>query len=126
MVIYTIRSVFPTCRIFRENPPPELVANEPDFTNMVIFCKKSTNAPLQFRQPNKADYLYSRARKAFLYPQFEIPESAFMVMGNPEAARKMILKKGQTKELEKEHTRSAVGHWSLMRTVLPDNVWQDW
>ena len=125
MIVWTIRTVFPSCRIFRENPHG-LPAGLSDFTNMVVFCKKTGNTPLTFRSPIEADYLNSGARKEFLFPQYEIFESAFTVNGGPPEIEKMILKKGQTKKLEELQMKSAIGHWNLMRTVLPPKIWENW
>jgi hypothetical protein len=89
---------------------------------MVIFCKHpSTNTPLTFRQPVLADFLESGARQQHLYPrpELEIKKAVFELQGP-------VLKRGQTKQLEMWHRRSAVGHWKIMRTVLPDVVWENW
>ena len=37
-----------------------------------------------------------------------------------------ILRQGQTKELESSQLRSAIGHWYVMRSVLPDVIWETW
>lgn len=131
MVIYTIRTIFPTCRIFRESPPPPTLNfatsdPEPDFTNMVIFCKKSSGTQLRFREPVEADFLRSSARKSYLYPRHEVPDSAYVIGGGPEEVEKLILRKGKTKQLEKLHMKSAVGHWKLMRNVIPAKIWESW
>jgi hypothetical protein len=33
---------------------------------------------------------------------------------------------GSRKEQEKERRQSALGHWKIMRGVLPDEVWENW
>ncbi len=127
-VIRTIFSVFPTCRIFREALPEEPPSESPsekteDFTNMVIFCKhpSSSDKPLTFRQPLLTDFLESGARQQYLFPkpELEIKKEVFELEGP-------VLKRGQTRHLERWHRRSAVGHWRIMRTVLPDVVWENW
>ena len=85
---------------------------------MVIFCKRSST-PLKFRSPVEADFLGSGARKAFLLPKHEIQSDTF----DPLAA---VLKRGQTKQLLAWQSKSANGHWKIMRTVLPDAVWENW
>ena len=133
-VIATIFSIFPTCRIFREalpeNPPSSLASSpEGDFTNMVIFCKHpSSFSPLTFRQPVRADFLDSGARQQYLYPrpELEIPRALFGMAGGTGQGQVQVLKRGQTGQLERWHRRNAVGHWGIMRGVLPDTVWENW
>jgi hypothetical protein len=93
---------------------------------MVIFCKHpSSNSPstkpLTFRQPVISDFLESGARQQHLYPrpELEIPKESFELEGE-------VLKRGRTKQLEAWHKRSAVGHWRIMREVLPAVVWENW
>ena len=92
-----------------------------DFTNMVIFC---TNDPakIAFRKPVTTDYLGSRAREAFLVPKFEIEGSYFEAQEDDGG----VLSRNDTSRLTKWQEKSAVGHWNVMRTVLPDYVWQGW
>jgi hypothetical protein len=37
-----------------------------------------------------------------------------------------IMKRGQEHALAKWQSRSAVGHWAVMRTVMPARVWENW
>ncbi|KHN99112.1 spermine/spermidine synthase [Metarhizium album ARSEF 1941] len=123
-VIYrTIKQVFPTCRIFREMPPDmEAVKTTGlDFTNMVIFCKKTDDSPLSFRRPTAKDFLQSPAREEFLPLPNEIPETD-MLLGEDEG----ILTRNETSKLAKWHETSAIGHWSLMRLAIPAMVWERW
>lgn len=122
MVIQTILSVFPSCRIFRESEPPTEEAvreSGQDFTNVVIFCKKS-DTPVTFRSPVAGDFLRSRARDMFLVPKHEVTiedfkaEDVGLLMGNG------------TAELEAGQGVSAVGHWEVMRTVIPPKIWELW
>ncbi|KAI1380523.1 S-adenosyl-L-methionine-dependent methyltransferase [Hypoxylon crocopeplum] len=123
IVINTIREVFPTCRIFREGAPPSaetVEENGRDFDNVMVFCTK-TGGKVTFRQPIEADFLSSLARKAFLLPKHEVDESAF------EAAEHAgILRANETEKLAKWHDQSALGHWAVMRTVIPSHIWQNW
>ena len=122
MVIQTILAVFPSCRIFRESEPPtdeDVLKSGQDFTNVVIFCKKS-DEPLKFRDPVAGDFLRSRARDLFLVPRHEVSlndfkaEEAGLLMGNGTAG------------LEAGQGASAIGHWEVMRTVVPAAVWELW
>ncbi|KAJ9151398.1 Spermine/spermidine synthase [Pleurostoma richardsiae] len=124
IVVQTIRQVFPSCRIFREHPrnEEEVERDGRDFTNMVIFCTKSSRE-LTFREPTDADMLGSRTRKMFLKPEYEVFDSDFTASGVDETA---VVKKDQTEELAKYHERSALGHWAIMRVVLPKLVWENW
>ena len=87
---------------------------------MVIFCKKSPTQ-LKFRKAVKADFLGSGARESFLSPkhELEIAPKNFQLEGD-------ILRTGKTKHLERWHRQSALGHWRVMRTVLPAAVWENW
>ncbi|KAK2754425.1 hypothetical protein FQN54_007069 [Arachnomyces sp. PD_36] len=120
LIVRTIKSIFPSCRVFREDEPkPD--PGERDFTNMVIFCKKA-KSPLTFRRPVEADYLQSRARQIFLEPQHEIPPETFALKENEQK----ILKEGETANLRSWQTQSAIGHWKIMRTVIPPGVWENY
>lgn len=139
LVIRTIQSVFPSCRIFREDEPtggkagssgrsgdpPAASSSEDggDFTNMVIFCQNSPTR-LTFRPPTPGDYLGSGARQQFLLPRWEIDPATFG-RGRGEE-EEVLLRTGRTAELERHQTRSAVDHWAIMRRVLPAEVWQLW
>lgn len=124
VVIRTIKAVFPECRIFRENDGSE----EPDealgFINMVVFCKKSRASPLAFRQPNEMDYLGSQARKSYMYPRREIDSRVFDIAND--STDKGILETGKTSVLERTHVTNAIGHWNIMRKVLPAQVWENY
>ncbi|KAK0385243.1 hypothetical protein NLU13_7719 [Sarocladium strictum] len=121
IIVNTINEVFPTCRIFRESPPDPSVleAANMDFTNMVIFCKK-TDTPLTFRHAVVEDFLHSRARQMYLEPKHEIMQSE--LYGEDVG----ILMRNNTEVLTKWHESSAVGHWAVMRTVLPPKIWEMW
>ncbi|RKU49177.1 hypothetical protein DL546_008746 [Coniochaeta pulveracea] len=122
VVVRTIREVFPSCRIFREHPRDEALVEKTgsDFTNMVIFCTKLSE-PISFRKPTQRDLLNSPSREAFLLPKNEVKDEDFLV-GREEG----VLFRNDTDKLEKWHQTSALGHWAIMRTVLPDAVWENW
>ncbi|KAI5922417.1 S-adenosyl-L-methionine-dependent methyltransferase [Camillea tinctor] len=129
IVVNTVKEVFPSCRIFREGPPPseeKLEEEGRDFDNVIIFCTKLTSSsggkqPITFRKPVEGDYLQSLARKAYLLPQHEVPPSAFSPLDEVG-----ILRVNETEKLAKWHDQSAMGHWAVMRTVLPKEIWQLW
>ncbi|KAH8701819.1 spermine/spermidine synthase family protein [Talaromyces proteolyticus] len=123
LVVRTIRSVFPLCRIFRENGSDKSDSDPLGFTNMVIFCKKTSKEPLNFRAPQPNDYLGSKSRKAYMYPQHEINPNIFGA-GDTDT-NQQVLQIGKTELLKKYHTQSAIGHWKIMRTVLPAKVWEN-
>ncbi|KAL2021243.1 hypothetical protein VTK56DRAFT_7322 [Thermocarpiscus australiensis] len=143
IVVRTIRAVFPACRIFREHPRDEadFAKTGRDFTNMVIFCVKQATSPqhqqqqqqrsrISFRMPNERDLLNSPSRRAFLLPQYEVREEDFVVARGKEEEEEEeeegILRKNETGRLAKWHEMSALGHWTVMRKVLPDAVWEAW
>ncbi|KAL6718771.1 Two-component response regulator SSK1p [Lecanora helva] len=116
-VFATVSYVFPNCRFFRETPPPLSTIKE-DYTNLVMFCRKTTEA-FTFRKPHEADLLGSPARREHLFPQNEITDMKPMAKENCS-----ILRNGRTEWLEASQLRSARGHWYVMRKVLPDIVWE--
>ena len=90
---------------------------------MVMFCRKM-NESFTFRDPVEADCLGSQARRYHLLPQHEVDASYFN--GRVSGEEQGILRRGRTQELEAFQRESAVGHWRIMRTVLPDIVWESW
>ncbi|KAI4244242.1 MAG: hypothetical protein LQ352_006870 [Teloschistes flavicans] len=139
-VVRTVLEVFPTCRLFREEPAPTTTATTknagrratlPDFTNMVLFCRKVPGA-FTFRKPTEADYLGSGAREYALLPRHEVDSSSFFPPSaenvEGEGEEDVIIRKKNTrrKEVEKAQLESAMGHWGVMRSVLPDAVWENW
>lgn len=122
IIVRTITEVFPTCRIFRESPADAaaIETGAADFTNMVIFCKKTTT-PLKFRRAIDRDFLHSLARREFLEPKHEIQLADFLA-GEDTG----MLRKNNTASFEKWHQTSARGHWAVMRTVLPASIWERW
>ena len=88
-----------------------------------MFCLKIEGA-FTFRDPGPDDFIGSQARRYHLLPKHEIHADYFADGGNVE--RLGILKRGQTQKLEAFQRESAVGHWRIMRTVLPDVIWENW
>ena len=123
-IVSTILAVFPTCRIFRESAPLGSGATE-DFTNMVLFCRKSAANSFTFRDPTDADFLGTGARKEYLMPRLEIDASTFGVDGQTIDETKVIYK-GTIKTLARSQEKSRLGHWQVMRGVIPDTVWENW
>lgn len=133
LITNTIRSVFGpfSCRIFREHPRDDAQAsahNGRDFTNMVIFCTKSS-AGITFRNPTERDLLNSPSREAFLLPKWEVTDEDLLRGVNrsaAEAEKLGVLRRNETERLEKWQEGSALGHWEIMRGVLPEVVWVNW
>ncbi|KAK4164494.1 polyamine aminopropyltransferase [Cladorrhinum sp. PSN259] len=125
IIVETIKTVFPTCRNFREHPRDDLLFQKTggDFTNMVIFCTKQTSGKLRFRNPTERDMLNSPSRQAFLMPQHEVKDTDFVAPSEESAG---VLRKNETERLVKWHEMSATGHWGIMRTVLPAAIWEAW
>ncbi|KAF2265115.1 S-adenosyl-L-methionine-dependent methyltransferase [Lojkania enalia] len=128
LVLNTIHSVFPACRLFRDTPrPDDWVPGNPDFINMVVFCVKNDHDKgkfaLMFREADEDDWRGSLARRTFLRPKDELEIEFDYTL--PEQGGK-VMKRGDVGELEKWHNQGAVSHWKIMRTVLPDAVWEMW
>lgn len=130
-MVNTIRAVFPACRMFREHPRDEkdFAATGVDFTNMVIFCTKQPQqagaepSGISFREPTARDLLNSPSREAFLLPKHEVLDSDLVESVGAAAG---VLRRNETERLVKWHEQSALGHWAVMRTVLPEAVWKAW
>ncbi|KAF8457472.1 S-adenosyl-L-methionine-dependent methyltransferase [Terfezia claveryi] len=123
MVIETIRSVFGHCKVFREDDPGD-EEKAIDFTNMVIFCTKST-APFRFRPAFEKDYLNTYSRQSFLYPKFEVDlVKLFGKDGNREPYD--VLDGRTIEEFEEMQRRGAVHHWEIMRTVIKKEGWENY
>ncbi|KAL2812389.1 S-adenosyl-L-methionine-dependent methyltransferase [Aspergillus granulosus] len=120
LAVRTIKSIFPTCRLYREEAHSEVA---PDFTNMVIFCTKSLSNPIAFRDPVPADFLGSRFRSRYLVPRHEVDAQRFAAI---EQGGRAVLYDKEVNRLHKYQDRGALEHWSIMRTVLPDAVWEGW
>ncbi|KAF2114146.1 S-adenosyl-L-methionine-dependent methyltransferase [Lophiotrema nucula] len=128
LVLNTIHSVFPACRLFRDNPRAETWApGDPDFINMVVFCVKNDHDKgkfaIQFRQADEDDWKGSIARQNFLRPKDEL-EVGYEFRSVESGGS--VMKMSGVGELEKWHKQGAVSHWRIMRTVLPDGVWEMW
>ncbi|KAL5357577.1 S-adenosyl-L-methionine-dependent methyltransferase [Aspergillus floccosus] len=120
LTVRTILAVFPSCRIFREDVASE---DNVEFTNMVVFCKKSSATPLQFRDPVPADFLGSKFRESYLMPKHEIDPARFRTV---EKGGRSVLVAKETGRLDKYQDRGALEHWQIMRKVVPDAVWENW
>ncbi|CAL5872041.1 uncharacterized protein PFLUO_LOCUS6298 [Penicillium psychrofluorescens] len=123
LIVRTIQSVFPSCRIFREEAPGGADEENPNFTNLVLFCKKSTRTPLRFREPVEADFLRSKSRESYLVPKHELDPDMFAAV--PKNGRAVLVQK-EVGRLHKFQDRGALEHWAIMRKVLPDAVWENW
>ncbi|KAI1429809.1 S-adenosyl-L-methionine-dependent methyltransferase [Xylaria sp. FL1777] len=123
IVVNTIKDIFPSCRVFRENEPPsedKVEEDGRDFDNVMIFCV-NTDDTITFRKPIESDYLQSLSRRQFLVPQYEVPLSA--ISTRDEVG---ILRANETEKLAKWHDQSALRHWEVMRTVIPSEIWNQW
>ena len=122
--------MFPNCRLFRETDPVESSSptSTSDFENMVLFCRKAKDI-FDFRQPTESDCLGSQSRRMLLKPRYEIPLQDFVgekVGGRWNLDSDKILRKERVRELKKWHAIGAARHWRIMRTVMPDIVWERW
>jgi hypothetical protein len=128
LVLNTIHAIFPACRLFRDQPAPETQnEGEADFINMVVICVKNDEGKgkeaITFREPEQKDYLGSIARQNFLMPKEELEVKYKYI--KPEDGGK-TMSKNDVGELERYHKEGAVSHWKIMRTVLPEGVWEMW
>lgn len=118
MILNTIHTVFPSCRIFRESARSS--SDDTDFINMVVFCTKSAGKKITFKKPTEADFGGSLSRRQHLVPKDELEVKFVFDKGAK------VLKRGETQELESHQRRGALSHWHIMRTVLDAGVWENW
>lgn len=123
LIYRTILEIFPSCRVFREDDQvgedgKAMVDGQGEFTNMVFICNKGSK-PVKFRKAVDADFLGSASRKAYMVPKHEVSASKFEREGD-------ILTSRNLRILEKMQVKSAIGHWKLMRTIIPAAVWENW
>ncbi|KAK2834869.1 hypothetical protein FQN49_006831 [Arthroderma sp. PD_2] len=120
LVVRAITSTFPSCRIFRDNKPLPGSSSRRDLTNMTIFCKK-TPGTIKFRIPTPQDYLGTYSRKESLIPRLEFSPDAF---SKDAEGKEDALGPSAPKELAYWQFQGAIGHWHVMRSVLPGSVWE--
>jgi hypothetical protein len=88
---------------------------------MVIFCTNAAD-DVKFRKPTEKDLLGSGARKMFLLPNHEVDQSVFAL----EEGDGGILSRNDTERFRGWQEKSAMGHWAVMRTVIPEKIWEGW
>ena len=60
-----------------------------------------------------------------MWPKHEVDQEMFQ--SEDEEEQIGVLKAGKTMQmLQKWQEHSALGHWAIMRTVIPDKVWENW
>ena len=109
VVLATILDAFAYCRAFAD------VDSDTEHLNMVVFCSRR---PLHFRKAHESDFLGSHQRRQALR-DFQTREVTLHRVS--EGARLTDANAGDldaSKEIE--------DHWHVMRSVLPDYVWQLW
>lgn len=89
----------------------------------VMFCTKYT-APYEFRAPVESDFLGSYARQRFLFPRYEINLEKYWADIADDSYE--ILTESNIGKLNAWQKISAVGHWGVIRTVVPDVVWENY
>ena len=120
MALHTIATVFNNCRFFRDHPP-STEDGSVDFANLVAFCKK-LKGEWTFREPIEADFLSSQARRQHLKPEHEVDVRKLtegLGVDN-------VLREEHAAFLQREQYKSAHEHWKIMRSLLPDAVWELW
>lgn len=79
---------------------------------------------IDFRPPTERDLLNSPARQGFLIPKHEVLDKDLLIPGISDDHG--ILTANDTEKLARWHEQSALGHWAIMRIVLPPVVWENW
>jgi hypothetical protein len=117
--------------LFCLNTPQEKLKNSKDI------------AEITFREPTESDFAGSIARRNHLPPPKELEieydfspddEMTSVQDGLSESEkrrrekeiRKNLLTVDSMGAFAEKQKKSAVDHWGIMRTVLPDAVWENW
>lgn len=109
VVLATILDAFAYCRTFAD------VDSDTEHLNMVVFCSRR---PLHFREARESDFLGSHQRRQALQ-DFQTREiTLHRVVEGARLTDANAGKLGSPREIE--------DHWHIMRSVLPDYVWQFW
>lgn len=87
-----------------------------------MFCTKAAT-PYTFRAPTESDLLGSHARRRFLSPRYEINLERYW---GENSADGPILAQKNISALDAWQRISAVGHWGVIRTVVPAAVWENY
>lgn len=58
-----------------------------------------------------------------MYPRHEIDPKVFDAADD--MTDQQLLQVGKTSLIEAYHVQNAIGHWNIMREVLPARVWQN-
>ncbi|CCM04878.1 uncharacterized protein FIBRA_07072 [Fibroporia radiculosa] len=122
-IILTLESVFGACRAFSDELNPDQEARS-QYHNWVFFCTPS-NSALTFRAPRTSDYLGSLQRRQIFstLSQREI-DLAPVRDGVSEKQRSQYILTDASNSLGKWQETEALHHWSIMREVLPDTIWE--
>jgi hypothetical protein len=100
---------------------------------MVVYCVK-TPTPILWRLTKNEDYLDTLSRRAHLPPDEghelkveNIGGKMKKVGGKEEPWGKWdIITNSNTSIVEAYRKEGAIRHWEIMRTVMPDAVWETW
>ncbi|KAI0375810.1 S-adenosyl-L-methionine-dependent methyltransferase [Pilatotrama ljubarskyi] len=122
-IVSTLQASFPRCRGFYDSlEPSHNVTSE--FLNWVFFCTLSSD-PLEFRRPVNADYLGSYLRRHVFTHLHEREANVSAVVAEiPRDKREQYVLKDAANPLGDWQQKEAVGHWKIMRGVLPDVFWE--
>ncbi|KAI4182745.1 MAG: hypothetical protein LQ346_006495, partial [Caloplaca aetnensis] len=77
-----------------------------------------------FRAPTPADLRGSQARAQHLLPRWEVPPPHYSAQPGEEDRR--VIRAEDVRGLRAGQAESARGHWKVMRSVLPDEAWENW
>ncbi|EIW61205.1 uncharacterized protein TRAVEDRAFT_56579 [Trametes versicolor FP-101664 SS1] len=122
-VINTLQVSFPRCRAFYDSLEQSHNMTS-EFLNWVFFCTLSPQ-PLEFRRPVDADFLGSYLRRhVFLQLPEREADLSEVIDSIPVDGREKYLLKDGANPLGEWQAKEAIGHWKIMRGVLPDTYWE--
>ncbi|BGP32808.1 hypothetical protein JCM10296v2_004592 [Rhodotorula toruloides] len=135
-ILSTLLSVFPHCRAFEDVPHtasgPAESTSDNTFRNMVILCSKEWYAPVELREPLKADFLdypspMIRHSVFASFRQHEIDLTRFKPAPDDHGVGTWLLRdKNDVRRVEAAQLDEVGMHWGAMEKVLPPGVWARW
>lgn len=146
-VVFTVDTVFDgQCRMFSDSPSStsssssKMKEKHDGFANFVIFCRNSPGK-IVFRKPTAADFLGSISRQHYLLPRPEAEVDIHLWSKSSKAAaaktdteeagslsvddENLLLHEHDEAAWRSQQVASALKHWHIMRTVLPDAIWEN-
>ncbi|KAH9938638.1 uncharacterized protein B0H18DRAFT_1112769 [Fomitopsis serialis] len=127
-IVVTLESMFGHCRAFCDEMDP--YEQPQPYHNWLLVCSKSPNTPLTFRAPTSADFLGSPQRANVLSTlsrrevDLQHVRDAIATLDEKKREEYLLMDAKIAGTISKWQEKDALGHWRIMRNVLPDIFWE--